>query len=50
VNVQSSIGRVLSSGMARLHELDTVLGCTDLYIMMEVLAVDDYNRALMDDD
>ncbi len=50
VNVPQSIGRVLSSGMASLCELDTVLGCSDLYMMMEVIAVDDYNQALMNSD
>jgi hypothetical protein len=50
VNVPASIARVLSSGMASLHELDTVHGCTDLYMMMEVIAVDDYNQALMNSD
>jgi hypothetical protein len=36
--------------MARLHELDTVHGCSDLYMMLEVIAIDDHNRALMASD
>ena len=47
VNVPRTLGRVMSAGMARLHELDTVYGCEDLYDMLEVLAVDDHNRAVM---
>jgi len=50
VNVPASIGRVLSSKMATLHELDTVHGCSDLYMMLEVIMVDDYNQALMNSD
>ena len=32
--------------MATLHELDTVYGVQDVYDMLEVITVDDYNNAL----
>jgi hypothetical protein len=32
--------------MATLHELDTVYGVQDVYDMLEVVTVDDYNNAL----
>lgn len=38
------IGAVVSRKMATLHELDTVYGSQDLYDMMEIIAVDDYNE------
>lgn len=39
-----SIGTVVSSRLASLHELDTVLGIEDVYRLLEVIAVDDYNN------
>lgn len=41
------IGTLLSKRMAKLHELDTVYGTRDVYDMLEVITVDDYNQALM---
>ena len=32
--------------MATLHELDTVYGVKDVYDILEVITVDDYNTAL----
>jgi hypothetical protein len=32
--------------MATLHELDTVYSTRDLYDMLEVITVDDYNKIL----
>jgi hypothetical protein len=40
------IGTLLSRRAATLHELDTVYGVRDAYDMLEVVTVDDYNRAL----
>ena len=37
---------LLSKRMATQHELDTVYGVKDAYDMLEVVAVDDYNVAL----
>lgn len=49
-NVTSAIGVLLSTRMATLHELDTVYGMADAYNMLEVVQVDDYNKALMQQD
>ena len=38
-----TIARALSSRMASLAELDSVLGAEDLYTILEVVAVDAYN-------
>ena len=40
------IGTLISKRMATLHELDTVYGTKDVYDMLEVITVDDYNNAL----
>jgi hypothetical protein len=32
--------------MATLHELDTVYGVKDVYDMLEVLTIDDYNNVI----
>ena len=36
----------MSSKLATLHELQTVYGIKDLYDLLEVLAVDNYNRMI----
>ena len=46
LNISPVIGTLLSKRMATLHELDTVYGTQDVYDMLEVIAVDDYNEAL----
>ena len=43
-NVPQTIGAVLSSRMATMVELETVLGLEDLYNMLEVIAVDAFNN------
>lgn len=40
-----SIGILISQKMATLHELDTVYGVQDVYDMLEILIVDNYNNA-----
>lgn len=40
------IGTLISKRMVTLHELDTVYGVRDVYDMLEVITVDDYNNAL----
>lgn len=45
-NVPAVIGTLLAKRMATLHELDTVYGTKDVYDMLEVITVDDYNNAL----
>jgi len=37
---------VISSRLATLYELQTVYGVEDLYVLLEVIAVDNYNRML----
>ena len=46
LNLSAVIGTLLSKRMATLHELDTVYGVRDVYDMLEVITVDDYNNAL----
>ena len=43
-NVPQTIGAVISSRMATMVELDTVLGVEDLCNMLEVIAVDAINN------
>ncbi len=38
---------MISRGLATMHELDTVLGTEDLYDLIEIVAVDSYNHAVM---
>jgi hypothetical protein len=38
------IGRVLSSGMAKLHELDTIYSVEDVYLMLDIIVVDAANK------
>lgn len=40
------IGAVLSRRLATLHEIDTVYGTQDLYDMLEVATVDDFNQMI----
>lgn len=46
MNLSAVVGTLLSKRMATLHELDTVYGVQDVYDMLEVITVDDYNNAL----
>jgi hypothetical protein len=46
INVPQTIGAIVSSRLATLTELDTVLGIEDLYDLLEVLSVDTYNKNL----
>lgn len=45
-NLPKQIGIVVSAKMATLHELDTVYGVMDLYDILEIMSVDNYNQAL----
>lgn len=38
------IGSVVSRGFATLHELDSVYGTEDLHDMLEIIAVDAFNK------
>lgn len=46
MNLSSPIATLISKDKATLHELDTVYGVRDVYDMLEVVTVDDYNTAL----
>lgn len=46
-NVPRAIGAAVSLKMATLHELDTVYGVKDLYDLLEVAAIDGYNRRMI---
>lgn len=36
---------MVSARLATLHELDTVLGVEDLWVLLEILTVDSHNAA-----
>lgn len=44
VNVPKLIGALVSGGMARLIELQTVYGILDAYNLLEVMTVDNVNH------
>lgn len=46
-NIPRLIGVVISNGRATLHELDTVYGWEDAYDLLEIIVVDNHNRALL---
>ncbi len=48
MNVPRQIAAVVSSRLASLVELDTVLGVQDLYDLLEIMAVDSYNSRPQD--
>lgn len=43
MNVPVTIGIVVSRRLATLHELQTVYGLSDLYDLLEIVTIDDYN-------
>lgn len=43
VNVSRVVAAVVSSRLASLVDLDTVLGAQDLYTLLEILTVDAHN-------
>ena len=45
VNVPHTIGFAITSGLAALHELQTVYGTEDLWDLIEVQAVNGFNEA-----
>lgn len=44
-----SIGAVVSSRHATLHDLDSVYGAEDLYALLEIITVDAHNRRVLND-
>ena len=47
LNVAPTLGVIISRRLATLHELGTVYGVQDVYDMLEIIAVDDFNRGLV---
>lgn len=47
VNVPPIIGAVISSRMATIVELQTVLSVDDVHDLIEVISIDAYNRQLV---
>ena len=46
MNVPRTLAVVISGKLATLHELDTVYGAQDLYDLIEIIAVDNYNQGV----
>jgi hypothetical protein len=44
VNISPRIASAISRGLATLIELQTVYGAEDLYKLLEIAAIDGYNR------
>ncbi|QDX29556.1 hypothetical protein [Dickeya poaceiphila] len=43
VNIPRTIATVISANRATLHELDTVYGLEDLWALLEIITIDNYN-------
>lgn len=48
-NIPRQIGALISSGKATLEECSTVYSVEDVYLMLEVVAVDAHNRKMADE-
>lgn len=46
-NVPSTIATIVSSKLATLYELDTVYGTEDLWRLLEINTVDNYNQMVI---
>ncbi len=42
-NIDGAIGAIISAKLATLHELDTVYGIEDVYLLLEIVLVDAHN-------
>jgi len=47
VNVPKTIATVVSSKLATLFELDSVYGVEDMWRLLEIITVDNYNRMVV---
>ncbi|MBZ6385151.1 MAG: transglycosylase [Pantoea piersonii] len=47
VNVPKTIATVVSAKLATLYELDSVYGVEDLWRLLEIITVDNYNRMVV---
>jgi hypothetical protein len=50
LNISPVIATLVSCKLATLYELQTVYGTQDAYDLLEINAVDDYNRALANEE
>jgi hypothetical protein len=48
--VPRTIAAVISGKMAKLHELDTVYSVQDMWWLIEIMTVDNTNRAIAESD
>jgi hypothetical protein len=48
-NIPRPIGHVISAGKATFHECETIYSVEDVYLMLEVIAVDAHNRFMTDE-
>lgn len=46
VNVPRTIGAVISSRLATMAEIETVLGMEDIYDLLEIITVDAHNKQI----
>lgn len=47
VNVPKTIATVVSSKLATLYELDSVYGVEDMWRLLEIITVDNYNKMVI---
>lgn len=48
-NLPPTIGALVSTGKATLHECETVYSIEDVYLMLEVVIIDAHNRHVADE-
>jgi hypothetical protein len=48
-NIPRPIGVVISAGKATIHECETIYSVEDIYLMLEVIAVDSHNRYMAEE-
>jgi hypothetical protein len=46
-NVSKVLGAVISTGMASLHELQTIYSLQDVFDLLEIAAINGHNRKMM---
>lgn len=46
-NLPGGMAHLISKGLCTLHELQTVYGTEDFYNLLEIAAVESYNRRVM---
>jgi hypothetical protein len=43
-NVPAAVSAVISARLATLHECDTIYSVEDIYLMLEIVSVDTFNK------